>query len=393
MCAMQNRGILSADEASSVDPAKTQGNSCDTARMPPVFGHTDAIQTLQAALTAGRMHHAWIFSGPIGIGKCLLAQEVGAVLIQDDVDASTLGSGVRSDSNCGRLLTSKSHPDLHVIHRRLAAQSSNPSLRERKQMNIPLDLLRETMLGGRTSDGRVHEAAAYRTPALAKRKVFIIDEAELLDASGQNALLKTLEEPSPETYLFLVTSRPERLLPTIWSRCQHLAMSPLDPDEMQQWLRSGSLDIEEADIEMTLDFAEGSPGMASLALERNALDWIQCLDPLLNDLNRGRWSGSAATDMAERIDAYAKAVVSDNPRASKSAANLEACETLLRIIGRHERIALREATSRGAMSMHCSVIDRVAECEQQLQAGLNLKHVLDGLTAEWAALSARHSGM
>ncbi|HCA40005.1 MAG TPA: DNA polymerase III subunit delta', partial [Phycisphaerales bacterium] len=59
---------------------------------------------------------------------------------------------------------------------------------------------------------------AYRTPSLAPAKVFIIDEAERLDLPGQNALLKTLEEPPPSTYLFLVTSRPERLLPTIWSR-------------------------------------------------------------------------------------------------------------------------------------------------------------------------------
>lgn len=355
--------------------------------MPQVFGHREAIKTIQAALHADRMHHAWVFSGPAGIGKRLLAMEVAATLIQGDGNPDDLGTGRRSDSNCGRLLSAASHPDLHVIHRQLAAQSSNPSLRERKQMNIPLDLLRETMLGGRTSDGRVHEAAAYRTPALADRKVFVIDEAELLDASGQNAILKTLEEPPAETYLFLITSRPERLLPTIWSRCQHLPMAPLDSDDMDRWLQSTSLDVDSEDRRIILDFAEGSPGMATIAHERDAAAWIRSLDQVLSSLDHGQWSESAASDMADRIESYAKAVVSENPKASKSAANFEACETLLRIIGRHERSVLRRESDVDVLARHCTIIERAADAEKQLQAGLNLKHVLEGLTAEWAGIS------
>ncbi len=382
-----NGGMLPREFLCSHNPAKTQVNSCDTATMPPVFGHHRAIQTLTAAIDAGRMHHAWIFSGPTGIGKFLLAKETGAILIEGRA-AKPLGTGLRPDSNCGRLLASESHPDLHVIHRKLAALSSNPSLRERKQMNIPLDLLRETMLGGRTSDGRIHEAAAYRTPALSDRKVFIINEAELLDASGQNALLKTLEEPPSETYIFLVTNRPERLLPTIWSRCQHLPMAPLEPSEMQSWMRETAFEAEGDDLELILDFAEGSPGMAFMAHDRNALEWIRSLNPLLQNLDQGQWSEGIATGFFERIDAYAKAVVSENPKSSKSAANLEACETMLRIIGRHERLALRRATDVNVMVRHCGIIDRIADAEQQMQSGLNLKHVLEGLTAEWAGSSS-----
>ena len=100
-------------------------------------------------------------------------------------------------------------------------------------MNSPVDVLRQHMIGGWTKDPpRFHEAPAYLTPLSAPAKTFIIDEAELIDTVGQNALLKTLEEPPRRTYIFLVTSRPERLLPTIRSRCQHVRFVPLDHASM-----------------------------------------------------------------------------------------------------------------------------------------------------------------
>jgi DNA polymerase-3 subunit delta' len=354
--------------------------------MQRILGHDTAISTFEQALRAGRMHHAWIISGPTGVGKCTLAREVALVLLDPDAGYDTIGREIPPTSQAARLLKSGSHPDLHIIHRELAASSSNPRLRERKQMNIPLDLLRESMLGGRTGDGRIHEAAAYRTSSLAPAKVFIIDEAERLDLPGQNALLKTLEEPPPSTYLFLVTARPERLLPTIWSRCQHVRLAALDQDDMNTWIETSGLHVEPDEREAVLDFSEGSPGMATRAARGGLSEWIPALEPLLTQLDRGGWSPEITTCMAERIDLWSKAVVKENPRASKDAANREGAEMMFRVMLQHVCRTLRSETDGRDLERRCRTIDRIAEAESQCMAGLNMKHVLEALTAEWGAV-------
>ncbi len=351
-------------------------------RMKRILGHDEALDVFQRALANDRLHHAWILSGPAGVGKSLVASAVASVLLDPGADRSRMGLGDVSASKAGLLLDAGTHPDLHVIHRELAASSNNPRLRERKQLNIPLDLLRETILGGRTSDGTVHEAAAYRTPVMATAKVFIIDEAERLDLPGQNALLKTLEEPPAATYLFLVTSRPERMLPTIRSRCQHVRLGRLTSEEMEGWFDQANIDP--ADRSPLAMFADGAPGLADLAVKRDLLDWIHAMDPILTKLDQGDWNEGMVTDMSERIEAWSKSVVSENPRASKDSANRDGAEMMLRILGEHARRTLRHRPTNET----CRIIDRIAEAERQCQAGLNLKHVLEALTAEWSVMQA-----
>ena len=351
--------------------------------MHQILGHDEHLQTFQTAIEFGRMHHAWILSGPAGIGKSLVAKAVSTALLDPSEPLDHMGQSGGASTQTRRLVEAGTHPDLHIIHRELSAVSKNPRLRERKQMNIPLDLLRETLLGGRTSDGVIHEAAAYRTPVIAKAKTFIIDEAERLDLPGQNSLLKTLEEPPPATYIFLVTNRPERLLPTIRSRCQHMRLGPLSHDDMNRWLDSSKIDISPADAEIILPFCGGAPGLAHLAIKRDLAEWIQSLKLILGYLDQGEWPIDAAPMMAERIDVWAKAVVSENPRASKDAANREGAEMMLRILADHARRRLR--VDEYGQLQTCVLIDRIAEAEQQFQAGLNLKHVLEALMAEWAS--------
>lgn len=376
---------LTGFEPESSRTAKTQQQySWDTAfSMRHILGHDTAISTFDQAIRSHRLHHAWIISGPTGVGKCSLAQEVASVLLDVESDTSTIGQHTAVSTRASGLLQSGTHPDLHIIHRELAASSSNPKLRERKQMNIPLDLLRELMLGGRTGDGRIHEAAAYRTASVAPAKVFIIDEAERLDLPGQNALLKTLEEPPPSTYIFMITSRPERLLPTIWSRCQHVRLAPLNECDMDNWVASSDLDIHLDERELILKFSEGSPGMATRAVTGGLAEWIPSLEPLLQQFDSGGWSPDAATEMAERIDSWAKLVLKNNPKASKDAANRDGAEMIFRVMLQHVRWDLRNETTPEVLERRCQTIDRIAEAESQCLSGLNLKHILEALVAEW----------
>lgn len=353
--------------------------------MNRVFGHQQAIETLRAAINADRRHHAWIFSGPVGVGKCTLAMAYSQVLLDPEANPADLGQGATSSGQVSRLLEAGTHPDLHIVRRELAATSENPRLRERKQINIPVDLLRETILGGRTSDDRMHEAAAYRTPVLGREKVFIIDDAHRMDAPGQNLLLKTLEEPPSGTTFVLVTPAPERLLPTVRSRCQHVRLKPLSDEHLAQWLEASSLDMDDHTRQTALEFAQGAPGMVDLVVRRNLTSWFDQLAPLMRVLDDGGWPEDVGDRMATCIEDWSQRVIDENPKASKDAANREGAEMLMRILGDHlrGRIAAHVEDPHTCATV-CRRVDHVATAEAQVHAGLNLKHVLEGMAARWS---------
>jgi DNA polymerase-3 subunit delta' len=108
------------------------------------------------------------------------------------------------------------HPDCHVVHRQLIKFHSDPVIRDRKGSE----------LGKPVIDQFVIEPAS-RKGCAQQRKIFVIEEAELMNPAGQNCLLKTLEEPPPETYIILLTTRLDALLPTTRSRCQLIRFNSL----------------------------------------------------------------------------------------------------------------------------------------------------------------------
>ena len=85
-----------------------------------------------------------------------------------------------------------------------------------------------------------------QTPQLAGRKIAVVASAERMNLNAANALLKTLEEPPPESFVALVTGAPERLLPTVRSRCQRIAVHPLPPAEVHAWLVQADADPQQA---------------------------------------------------------------------------------------------------------------------------------------------------
>ncbi len=156
-----------------------------------------------------RMHHALVVAGPQGSGKSVVARWIAAALLcPSDLD---------SEMPCGvcrtcRRVQSGAHPDLHVL-------SPEPDKREVKvdAVRVLLDTLLRHAVEGRA-------------------RVVLLDPASALNIEGQNALLKTLEEPGQDTYLLLATSRPELLLPTVRSRCERLGLRRLDDDVLAREL-------------------------------------------------------------------------------------------------------------------------------------------------------------
>ena len=351
-----------------------------------LLGHDTALDQLRRAIAAQRLHHAWILAGPVGVGKCTLARALARVLLDDTLGPDALGHDDQAMmSKAGTLLEADTHPDLHIIRRDLAAWSDNAQLRERKQTSIPIDLLRERLLGGRTSDGKVHQSPAYHRPVMGHAKVFIIDEAERLDLPGQNALLKTLEEPPPDTTLVLVTDRPERLLPTIHSRCLLLHLKPLTDADMTRWFDQAG--VEDGERRWLLQWSHGSPGMAQRAIDHDLRDWHDILVPMLQQLDEGTWVADGAESMQARIEAWTDAQVKENPKASREAAGRDGAEMLLRMLGEHIRGSMADAARRAdadALERQTTLVQRLADTERRLGSHLNRRHVLDALVASWA---------
>ena len=169
-------------------------------------GHAAAEAMLAEALRAGRLHHAWLITGPLGVGKATLAFRFARRL---------LAGGE------GELALSATHP----VFRRVAVGSHADLLTIEREWDPKKKRMRGEII---VDDVRRVSGFLRLTPAEGGWRVVIVDGAEDMNRQGQNALLKVLEEPPPQAILLLVCGAAGRLLPTIRSRCRRLALDKLE---------------------------------------------------------------------------------------------------------------------------------------------------------------------
>jgi len=215
---------------------------------PLLIGHEAAQTAMQAALQGGRLHHAWLITGPDGVGKATLAYRFARRLL---AGGATLA--MPATDPVFRRVAAGTHADLLTVEREWDEK------KKRLKKQIAVDNVREI------------PRFLQLTPAEGGWRVVIIDGAEDVNAASANALLKVLEEPPARAVLILVCSAPGRLLPTIRSRCRKLALSPLGDADMAQVLTRylPSLDAQERQTLTAL--AEGSPGRALALAEDGGL--------------------------------------------------------------------------------------------------------------------------
>lgn len=372
--------------------------------MQHIVGQPRALDLLQAQLSTGRTHHAFIFHGPSGVGKFTTAVAFAQVLLCHDRQ-TTLTGAVEACGSCEscRFFTTRpqaaaedepeamalAHPDLHVVTKELARYSDDRSTRERKLTQIPVEVLRTALI-----------EPVYRAPRLSGGKVFILDEAELLNPTGQNLLLKTLEEPPSSgggTTIILVTSSEDRLLPTIRSRCQRVAFVPLPEEAVARWVdaQENKPVMTERDRAWLISFANGSLGRAKLALEFDLAQWAQAVLPVLDGAAAGRPTpGEFGAQLAGMIDGFAKEWVDRHDNASKEAANNLAAGLMGSLIATHarERVAqLAEqadpadpVAAEAALEPWLRAIDAVSEAGRLLSTNVNLSLVCDWLAVRLA---------
>ncbi|QBF32619.1 DNA polymerase III subunit delta' [Thalassococcus sp. S3] len=264
-----------------------------------LFGQTAAEAELCAAFAGGRMHHAWLFTGPRGVGKATLAWHFARFLLATPppVDDGLFGApppptslDVDPDHPVARRILAGSEPGLAAITR-----SANPTT-GRMRDRIVVDDIRQLarFFGLSAADGG--------------HRVVLVDAADEMNVSAANALLKMLEEPPARTTLLLVSHQPAQLLPTIRSRCRTLRLQPLAPHDMDAALRQAGADAPSNPAHLA-ELAAGSVGTAlrlimldGLGLYAKLLDLLSTLPNLDRPRALALAETAAARGATDRLD-------------------------------------------------------------------------------------------
>lgn len=217
-----------------------------------IWGQDPAKETLTRALSSGKVHHAYRFEGPLGVGKSMTALRFARALV-----CERGGTGCGQCSACHRAITLSQdepqvplHPDVVLVARGLYRGVTGQS----EATGISVEQIRRVVLS------RIGFA-----PHEGRALVFIVEDADELTPQAANSLLKTLEEPPAKTHFVLLTSRPNRLLDTIRSRTLPVRFGPLPEPVLRRILAARGRD------ESVASFAEGSARLAIELADEEAL--------------------------------------------------------------------------------------------------------------------------
>lgn len=240
------------------DPTRIEGapHPRDTARL---YGQDRAEADFLDAFNTGRLHHAWMLTGPRGLGKATLAWRIARFLLAQPAQPGGLfGDPPRTletdpDSALARRMRSGAEPGVFVLKR-------GPNDRE---TGLSQDI--------RVDDLRKAKSFLQLSAAEGGRRVVIVDAADDMNVQAANALLKLLEEPPGRVTFLLVTHQPARLLPTIRSRCRELRLATMAPPDMARALLQAGIDTGEEETPALAALAAGSVGAAVRLVQRDGL--------------------------------------------------------------------------------------------------------------------------
>lgn len=212
-------------------------------------GNDAAHEAFLAAINGSALHHAWLFTGPQGVGKASFARLAAMRMLAQAARPGDLPPGfdVPDSSPTRALMMAGSHPDYRELTR-APKDADKPG--EDLARSIPI------------AQVRALQPMFATKPSMSPRRMILIDSIDDLERAASNALLKNLEEPPAGTIFLLISHSPGRLLPTIRSRCRRLRFGPLSDDDMGVALRTALPEADAAEIAALVRAGDGSPGRA-----------------------------------------------------------------------------------------------------------------------------------
>ena len=316
--------------------------------------HQEPWALLTSAKENRRLHHALLLTGPEGLGKWQFAQHYAQALLCRTPDGSGRACG---DCHDCRLFRAGSHPDLQLVEPDESSKSGD----------IRIDDIREMT----DKEMLTSQSGGY--------KVILIQPADRMTTAAANSLLKTLEEPTAQTILLLVSSQPQRLPATIRSRCQQIRFVIPAEDVAIKWLTPR---IGTADPHTLLGLAGGAP-LAALALNEP-----EVLKERIDQLNEflavadgrvdlvevaGRW---ATLDMMRTLT-WVSGWLTDIVK-------LQSVDECPQLFNPDQRAALHTTAKRLESKVVFRLLDRVVEARRLAGSTLNPQLMLEELLIRWA---------
>jgi DNA polymerase-3 subunit delta' len=333
-------------------------------RLDDIFDQQEAVAFISRALRADRLPHGMIFAGPTGVGKATTARALAAVFLCQSLllDSDPPRACGRCESCRG--MASGNHPDFHLVYRQLIRIEKDES----KAIDLPIPVIRQYLV-----------EPANRKAVLNNGKVFVVEEAELMNAAAQNALLKTLEEPYGKTLLLLLTDQPNQLLQTIRSRCQIVRFGGLSRQRVVNELKSRGIDGSTA--QDAAEFAEGSLGLALKWIEDGVIPHARRLEMLLKRIFASDRPDASELQalMQAAAGEYTEKQLDRDKLASKSQATREGLLICLKLATQVLRRELRQTADPEALERLCGAIDAVVRAENYLESNVNVSLVFQQL--------------
>lgn len=252
---------------------------------PELYGQDEAERTMLAAWNSGRMPHAWLITGPRGIGKATLAFRFARFVLSGGGAGGLLGPpdslAIDGASPIFQRIAALGHSDFRLIRRSLNRKTG------KWRQEIVVDDVRD--MGGflRLTAGE----GAWR--------IVVIDSADEMNRNAANAALKAIEEPPPRALILLVCHQPGRLLPTIRSRCRRLALNTLDDATVKRIVARLKPDLAADELDALARLAEGSAGRALSLADHGGVELHRALLGLLEGFPRV--DGVALDRLSDRL--------------------------------------------------------------------------------------------
>ena len=378
-----------------------------------IQGQAAALAHIQRVLSSGRMASTWIFAGPAGVGKFHAALEMAATGLCEQplrqpnrhhghVHNPLLDPEFMLTLHCGhcescQAMEHNNHPDLHLVSRNLIRYHDRAG--KSKGTTLSIQVIRGEMIGDDSPEHHV-EPKLYKRAQRGHGKWFIIDDADLMEVPAQNALLKALEEPPPQSYIIMITTSPTELLSTIRSRSQFVQFRALPFSVIMPELRQRGVDAVQSQLLARL--SGGSLGRAMTFLEAVITPethegekpaakpshqpafpyWVESISRVMSHVLTGRDGGMALAEVIQQCAGqYAGVMLKRDPLTSKDRALRDGVGLMFGFVAAYLDDCLRQAVGAAITAPLSSSVQTIqpgaaqecmALCRQaEIQADMN----------------------